>query len=173
MSYIELLVCLIISTIIFISALDGYSHVLQHMAYILNTNIRTLRVFHVINYIRFDYHRHATKQPNSKYSKTLSTSSFAFDEKVENLKRVLYKCVGPLEGKTTIYRDTYDIYTKRLLNRRVYTLYGEFSLELSADKRYLLINNPYYGVAKIPISLPDVQIVSIIVTKVRENNETK
>jgi hypothetical protein len=62
------------------------------MAYILDTNRRTLRTFHMINYLRFDFHRHSVANPNVKVSQTENYTTFAFDEEIGGkVKRVLYK----------------------------------------------------------------------------------
>jgi len=69
------------------------------MSNILKANRTSLSVFHMINYIRFDYHRHAVRNPNGKVTSSLSSTSFSFDESVDNeVKRVLYKIVGPTKG---------------------------------------------------------------------------
>lgn len=167
MSYVEFVLFMIVATMILIVAFNGYSHVLQHMAYILDTNSKTLRVFHMINYLRFDYHRHSVTQANVKITKTNSYTTFSFDERIDTLKRVLYKAVFH-EDKTTIFRDVYEPLGTgyKLINRRMVTLDGEYRLVLSTDGKFLEIHTSYYDKCIIPLKLPNVQIVSIIVQKV-------
>ncbi|WP_448376908.1 hypothetical protein [Fervidobacterium sp.] len=167
MSYVEFFIFMIVATMILIVAFDGYSHVLQHMAYILDTNSKTLRAFHMINYLRFDYHRHSLTQANIKFTKTNSYTTFSFDERIDTLKRVLYKAV-PYEGNTTIFRDVYEPFGSgyKLINRRMFTVDGEYRLVLSTDGKFLEIHTSYYDKCIIPTKLPNVQIISIIVQKV-------
>lgn len=166
MSYVEFVIFMVVATMILISAFDGYSHVLQHMAYILDVNRKTLRTFHMINYLRFDYHRHSVVDSNVKVTKTNSYTSFAFNERIDTSKRVLYQAVQ-YEGKTTIYRDVYEPYGTgyRLINRRKFVIDGEYSMKLSDDGRFLEIFTSYYDKCIIPVKLPMVEIVSIVVTK--------
>uniref|UniRef100_A0A7V4NG08 Uncharacterized protein n=1 Tax=Fervidobacterium pennivorans TaxID=93466 RepID=A0A7V4NG08_FERPE len=168
MSYVEFIIFLVVASLILTCAFDGYSHVLQHMAYILNTNRKTLRTFHMINYLRFDFHRHSVANPNVKVSQTENYTTFAFDEEIDGqVKRVLYKVMKPFESRTIIYRDVYEPFgnSYRLINRRTYTLEGLYKIYLSEDKKYLIIQTDYYEKSLIPLSLPNVQILSIIVTK--------
>jgi len=167
-SYVEFIIFLVVASLILTCAFDGYSHVLQHMAYILNTNRKTLRTFHMINYLRFDFHRHSVANPNVKVSQTENYTTFAFDEEIDGqVKRVLYKVMKPFESRTIIYRDVYEPFgnSYRLINRRTYTLEGLYKIYLSEDKKYLIIQTDYYEKSLIPLSLPNVQILSIIVTK--------
>ncbi|WP_448385031.1 hypothetical protein [Fervidobacterium sp.] len=168
MSYVEFIIFLVVASLILVCAFEGYSHVLQHMAYILDTNRKTLRTFHMINYLRFDFHRHSVANPNVKVSQTENYTTFAFDEEIDGqVKRVLYKVMKSFEGRTIIYRDVYETFgnSYRLINRRTYTLEGLYKIYLSEDKKYLIIQTDYYEKSLIPLSLPNVQILSIIVTK--------
>jgi len=166
--YVEFIIFLVVASLILTCAFDGYSHVLQHMAYILDTNRRTLRTFHMINYLRFDFHRHSVANPNVKVSQTENYTTFAFDEEIDGqVKRVLYKAMKAFDGRTIIYRDVYEPFGSgyKLLNRRVYTLEGLYKLYLSEDKKYLIIQTDCYEKTLIPLNPPNVQILSIIVTK--------
>ncbi|WP_372589383.1 hypothetical protein QQE94_01705 [Fervidobacterium pennivorans subsp. shakshaketiis] len=168
MSYVEFIIFLVVASLILTCAFDGYSHVLQHMAYILDTNRKTLRTFHMINYLRFDFHRHSVANPNVKVSQTENYTTFAFDEEIDGqVKRVLYKATKPFEGRTIIYREVYETFgnSYKLINRRTYTLEGLYKLYLSEDKKYLIIQTDYYEKCLIPVNLPNVQILSITVTK--------
>jgi len=168
MNYVELIIAIIVSTIIVITALEGFSQVLFHMSNILKANRTSLSVFHMINYIRFDYHRHAVRAPNGKITSSLSSTSFSFDESVDNeVKRVLYKIVGPTKGKYTLKREVYEKIEQsyELLNTRTYTLERPLSLKQSSDGRFLVISSDLYGDAQIPLQLPPVQIVSITVVR--------
>jgi hypothetical protein len=138
------------------------------MAYILDTNRKTLRTFHMINYLRFDFHRHSVANPNVKVSQTENYTTFAFNEEIDGqVKRVLYKATKPFEGRTIIYREVYETFgnSYKLINRRTYTLEGLYKLYLSEDKKYLIIQTDYYEKCLIPVNLPNVQILSITVTK--------
>ncbi|MGB4262433.1 MAG: hypothetical protein WBJ29_02645 [Fervidobacterium sp.] len=164
MNYVELIIAIIVSTIIVITALDGFGQVLFHMSNILQINRTSLRLFHMINYIRFDFHRHATITPNGKITSSLSSTSFSFDEIIDNeVKRVLYKIVGPTEGKYTLKREVYEKFDQsyKLLNTRTYTLEKLLSLHKSSDGRFLVISSDLYGDAIVPLQLPSVQIVNI------------
>ncbi len=122
----------------------------------------------MINYLRFDFHRHSVANPNVKVSQTENYTTFAFDEEIDGqVKRVLYKVMKPFESRTIIYRDVYEPFgnSYRLINRRTYTLEGLYKIYLSEDKKYLIIQTDYYEKSLIPLSLPNVQILSIIVTK--------
>ncbi|AFG34476.1 hypothetical protein Ferpe_0335 [Fervidobacterium pennivorans DSM 9078] len=168
MSYVEFIIFLLVASLILTCAFDGYSHVLQHMAYILDTNRKTLRTFHMINYLRFDFHRHSVANPNVKVSQTENYTTFAFNEEIDGqVKRVLYKATKPFEGRTIIYREVYETFgnSYKLINRRTYTLEGLYKLYLSEDKKYLIIQTDYYEKCLIPVNLPNVQILSITVTK--------
>ncbi|MGC9771417.1 hypothetical protein SAMN04488510_12030 [Fervidobacterium changbaicum] len=168
MSYVEFVIFMIVASLIMITAFDGYSHVLQHMAYILDINRKTLRTFHMINYLRFDFHRHGVANSNIKITQAENYTSFAFDEEIDGqIKRVLYKAMKPFEGKSVIYRDVYEPFgtTYKLLNRRTYTVDGFYKLSSSQDGKHLIIETTYYEKCLIPIKLPNVQIVSIIVTR--------
>jgi len=167
-SYVEFIIFLLVASLILTCAFDGYSHVLQHMAYILDTNRKTLRTFHMINYLRFDFHRHSVANPNVKVSQTENYTTFAFNEEIDGqVKRVLYKATKPFEGRTIIYREVYETFgnSYKLINRRTYTLEGLYKLYLSEDKKYLIIQTDYYEKCLIPVNLPNVQILSITVTK--------
>jgi len=138
------------------------------MAYILDTNRKTLRTFHMINYLRFDFHRHSVANPNVKVSQTENYTTFAFNEEIDGqVKRVLYKATKPFEGRTIIYREVYETFgnSYKSINRRTYTLEGLYKLYLSEDKKYLIIQTDYYEKCLIPVNLPNVQILSITVTK--------
>lgn len=170
MNYVELIIAIVVSTIIVITALEGFCQVLFHMSHILKANRTSLTVFHMINYIRFDFHRHSVKNPNGKITSSLSSTSFSFDESIDNeVKRVLYKIVGPTQGKYTLRREVYEKIEQsyKLLNARTYTLERPLSLKTSPDGRFLIISSDLYGDAKIPMQLPSVQIVSINVARAK------
>ncbi len=122
----------------------------------------------MINYLRFDFHRHSVANPNVKVSQTENYTTFAFNEEIDGqVKRVLYKATKPFEGRTIIYREVYETFgnSYKLINRRTYTLEGLYKLYLSEDKKYLIIQTDYYEKCLIPVNLPNVQILSITVTK--------
>lgn len=169
MSYIELLVAIIVSTLILISALNTLSNVLLHANYIISTNSANLRLFHILNYIRFDFTKHALSNPKTNVSNTLiSQSLFSFYEFVDcETKKVVYKSVVSPTGRYHIYRDVCldKGFNEECVNRRTYDLSDEVKFKISQDGRFVIVTNDVYGDIIIPRIPPAVRITGIEVKK--------
>lgn len=169
MNYIELLVAILVSTLILVSALNTLSSVLLHTNYVISTNSRNLRLFHILNYIRLDFSKHALLNPNTKVSNSLiSQSSFTFYEFVDGeIKRVTYKSIVSPCGRYQIFRDVYvnNGFYYELANRRIYDLSDEIRFRISQDGRFIIITNKTYGDIVIPRTPPNVRVTGIEIRK--------
>lgn len=169
MNYIELLVAVIVSTLILISALNLLNDVLLHANYIISTNSRNLRLFHILNYIRFDFIKHALSNPKTKLTNTLSSqSSFIFYEFIDgDVKKVIYKSIILPNGKCQVFRDVYLSRGSYLefANRRIYDLSDEIKFKASQDGKFIIVTNKVYGDIIIPKRPPNVRITGIEVKK--------
>jgi len=169
MNYIELLVAIFVSTLILISALDLLSGVLLHANYIISTNSRNLRLFHILNYMRFDFTKHSLSNPKTNISNVLTSQSlFSFYEFVDGeTKKVVYKSVVSPTGGYYIYRDVYldKGFNEEHVNRRTYELCDEVKFKISQDGRFVIVTNDVYGDIIIPRIPPGVRITGIEVKK--------
>lgn len=170
MNYIELIVAIFVSTLILLSALNILSEVLLHVSSTISTNAKSLRMFHILNYIKLDFTKHALSNPKSKVSNVLiSQSSFSFYEAIDGeTKKIIYKSVISPSGKCHIFRDTYvnNGLNYEFVNRRAYDLLSDkIKFEISKDNKFIIIRNDMYGNVIIPRNPPGVRITGIIVKK--------
>jgi len=169
MNYIELIIAILVSTIILISALGTLSSVFLHANYIISTNSKNLRLFHILNYIRFDFINHALSNPKVKVSNSYkSQSSFAFYEFVDSeIKKVIYKCVVSPNGEYQIFRDVYvnKGFYYEFANRRIYNLPDEIRFNISQAGKFTRVTNKTYGDILIPTNPPGVRVTGIQVRK--------
>lgn len=146
---------------------------------ILKLNSSTLREFHILNYIQYDYMNHATKNPKVKVKKIFSNQYiFSFNESIDGeLKRVVYR--GTFSGKAgkaganeryLIIRDTYINNIPQVANRRIFVLNSEITFSTTTDKKFVILSSPTYGNIILPTIPPNIVIRGIFIKKVSTNS---
>ncbi|MFN3691966.1 MAG: hypothetical protein ACK4R7_03645 [Fervidobacterium sp.] len=170
MNYIELIVLILVSGIIFSLAFDSLSSTLIHMQGILKLNSSTLKEFHILNYIQQDYIKHGITNPGIKLSKDAHKFYFSFSESVDGeIKRIVYRSIP--SGKSgnkigyIITRDTLSENNFQLLNRRIFVLDNYVKFSLTEDNKFVVLSGPTYGDVLLPTTLPNVVIKGIMVRK--------
>ncbi|MEN3042475.1 MAG: hypothetical protein ABDH59_04130 [Fervidobacterium sp.] len=172
MNYIELLVVIVVSTVILISALDTLSYVIIHANHVLSTNSKELRAFHILNYIRYDFTKHALENSKIRISNPRSSESrFTFDEYIDGeVKRVTYRVIAISPESYQVFRDTYvhNGFYYELANRRTFQINSKLEFKESSDRKFLVVSSALYGDILIPKNPPSVFIKSIEIRKIRE-----
>lgn len=178
MNYIELIVLILVSGIIFSLAFDSLFSTLIHMQSILKLNSSTLKEFHILNYIQQDYIKHAITNPDIKLSKDSHRFYFSFSESVGGeVKRIVYKSIP--SGKSgnkigyIIARDTLSGSNFQLLNRRIFVLDDQVKFSRMEDNNFVVLSGPTYGDVLLPATPPNVVIKGIIVRKLPKIEQGK
>lgn len=166
----ELLVCTLVGTLILTTAFISLSTTFAHMRWLVAENRETLREFHLLNYVRFDYVRHATKRAFVQSSVLSSFAAFEFIESIDGvLKKVRYEMRVTPDGQQIVERKTLTLNNVHLNTRR-FIVSKPVGLRVSRRNGLITIYGARYGNVVLPIEPPEVQVRSLSVRKVRKFN---
>lgn len=159
---------MLVAVLVVSTAMTCYNSVLIHMASLVKANQRSLLEFHALNYIRFDLTRHAVGSSSVKAGKTGASSYISFVESIDGVKKyVEYRISDEVNGKWTLTRITRDYYYGTTLNKRYFTVLSSLKFYESPDQKFIILDSNTYGEVIIPKLLPDVQVISVSVRKVK------
>lgn len=165
MSYVELLVCILVATIVLSSAVLCLSTTLSHMNWLMKVNREALKEFHFLNFVRFDYVDHSRKSGFRKFGTMTNSSYLDFMESVDGVtKKVRYRVSRMPSGHTLVERQTFSLANVHLNTRR-FVLESAVMLDVSARDGKIFFRGEKFGEVVIPLQCPDVAITSVSVRK--------